>query len=143
VGTEGRSQWRQVDRGPAFDAADRFVATLRQPDLPSKLPEIQSMVTPESWPAWRSAVLNGSFTASYLNELHMMSNLVRLPSDDMAYVFFPVVHPDQTEPILLEPGTRPMYMHVATLVQVGDRWLVHQLGPMVPPADLGRVPYSW
>jgi len=84
MGTEDRSQRRHLDCGPAFDGADRFVATLRQPDLPGRLPEIQPMVTPESRPAWRSAVLNGSVTASYLNELHVMSNMVRLPADDMA-----------------------------------------------------------
>jgi hypothetical protein len=60
----------------------------------------------------------------------------------MAYVLCPRVHPEQTEPFMVE-RSRAMELTVITLVERRGRWLVHAIGPMVPPADLGLTAYSW
>jgi hypothetical protein len=75
-------------------------------------------------------------------EITHYSSQVRYPADGMAYVFCPILHPDETEGLLIE-SPQPMWLNVLTLLQVGGKWLVHQAGPMIPPADLGKVAYSW
>lgn len=39
--------------------------------------------------------------------------------------------------------SRAMELTVITLVERRGRWLVHAIGPFVPPADLGLTAYSW
>lgn len=60
----------------------------------------------------------------------------------MAYVFCPAMQPEEEEPELVEAPTA-LPMRVITLLDQGGQWKVHQVGPMVPPASVGRVAYSW
>jgi hypothetical protein len=146
--TVDRSKWRYEDGGPAFEAADQFVNLLKVltverlqgMDISSRIGELRGRVTQESWPSWRDVATAG-FDIPWLNELRGCLPKVRFPADGIAYVFCPIVHPDQTEPVTL--GHQQIYMHVVTLV--GDRgvWRVVGVGPMIPPQDLGRRPYSW
>ena len=54
----------------------------------------------------------------------------------------PSTGPEQAEPFLVE-RPQAMELTVITLVERRGRWLVHAIGPMVPPADLGLTAYSW
>jgi hypothetical protein len=77
---------------------------------------------------------------------------VRYPADGMAYVFCPQASRDlegllgtmtsSAEPYLVG-SPRPATVTLITLVLRRGRWLVHAIGPMVAPADLGLKAYSW
>ncbi len=136
-----RSKWRYEDGGPAYEAAVRCVDLIRQPDVADRLEELRALVTEESWPNWRDGATAG-FNIPWLNQLRGCLPKVRLPADGMAYVFCPIIHPDQTEPVTFDH--QRILMHVVTLVEERGAWRVHQIGgEMVPPQDLGRQPYSW
>jgi hypothetical protein len=147
-GAEDRSKWRYEDGGPAFEAADHFVNMLKVltvdrlqgKDISSRFDELRARVTDESWPKWRDVVIAG-FDIPWLNELRGCLPKVRFPADGMAYVFCPIIHPDQTEPVAF--GHQQIHMHVVTLVEERHAWRIVDIGPMIPPQDLGRQPYSW
>jgi hypothetical protein len=141
VGTEDRSKWVYSEAGPPFTAAWEFVDLLRQPDVDRRLEQVRERVTAQSWAAWERSIRAG-LDPHWLLELSHFSQTVRHPASGMAYVFCVVLHPDQNEEILVTQP-QPMFMHVVTLLEQEGRWLVHQIGPMVPPADLGRQAYSW
>jgi putative PIN family toxin of toxin-antitoxin system len=136
---EDRSKWKYEDGGAAFDAARAMVDWLLA--LPRDRQRGREMVTPESWPNFQRAIADG--TAAELARLigHWMPK-VRYPAPGMAFVFCPRVHAEQAEPFMVE-RPQAMELTVITLVERRGRWLVHGMGPMVPPADLGLTAYSW
>ena len=141
-GTEDRSKWRYEDGGAALEAALRFVSLLKEPDISNRVSDFKELVTRETWPAWHKALRRG-FAAPFLNQFTGHLSKVRFPADGMAYVFFPITHPDQTESILIDKPQQ-MYINFVTLLLEDGEWRIHGVGPtMVPPQDLGRQPYSW
>jgi hypothetical protein len=141
-GTEDRSKWHYEDGGPALESAVEFVHLLKDPDVSNRLDEFRKRVTKGSWPAWQEAISRG-FAAPFLNELTGHLSKVRFPADGMAYVFYPITHPDQDAPILIDKPQK-MYLNFVTLLLEDGEWRVHDIGPtMAPPQDLGRTPYSW
>jgi hypothetical protein len=141
IGDEDRSRWRNEEGGPAFEASRRFIALILSPDVGERLHEVRELVTPQSWPAWREAIERGLDRALVVS-LRGGLKQVRHPADGMAYVFWPIIHPDQDEPVLYDHRQK-VALNVVTLLEVDGEWLVHQVGEMVPPADLGLEPYSW
>lgn len=142
AGNEDRSKWRYEDGGPTLEAAIHLVQLLKDPSVSGRLDEVEKRVTKESWTAWRQAVSRG-FASPFLNELTGHLSKVRFPADGMAYVFFPITHPDQNESILIDKPQK-MYINFVTLLVEDREWRIHDIGPMmVPPQDLGRQPYSW
>jgi hypothetical protein len=139
--SEDRSKWRYAEGGPPLEAAIQFVQVLKDPDIAARLNEVRELVTVSSWLAWRELLQHG-LDRGFLTELHGHMPKVRFPADGMAYVFIPVTHPDQDEPIVFDkPQAVPM--NVVTLLEERGVWRVHAVGGMVPPQDLGRTPYSW
>ena len=139
VSTEDRSKWRYENFGAAHQAGVAFGEWL---DIfASDIEAGRSLVTAESWPLWEAAARDGSLKHLAVEVTHYTSQ-VRYPADGIAYVFCPILHPDETEGHLIE-SPQPMWLNVLTLLQVEGKWLVHQAGPMIPPAELGKVAYSW
>jgi putative PIN family toxin of toxin-antitoxin system len=139
VSAEDRSSWRYEEGGAALDAAHTFVEWLR--GLPAERERGHEMVTPESWVTLQQAIADGS-AATVAESITHWSASVRHPADGMAYVFCPHVHPDQDE-VFLVPGPTVMNVTAITLVWRDSRWLVHGVGPLVPPAHVGLKAYSW
>ena len=139
--TEDRSQWHYQEGGAPFEVAVRFVQLIKEPDVALRLDEVRELVTVASWPVWQDSIRNG-FRPGFLNELTGFLHKVRIPADDMAYVFWPITHPDQDEPFAIDKQ-QPMWMNIVTLLKEDGDWRVHQVGAMVPPQTLGRQPYSW
>lgn len=141
-GSDDRSKWRYEDGGAALEAAVAFVQLLKEPDISDRLEEFRGRVTKERWPAWQEAVSRG-FAVPFLNELTGHLSKVRFPTDGMAYVFYPITHPDQAESVLIDKPQQ-MYTNFVTLLLEDGEWRVHDIGPtLVSPQDLGRQPYSW
>jgi hypothetical protein len=141
-GNEDRSRWRYADGGSALEAGVQFVQLLKDRDIANRLDEVRERVTKESWPDWQEAVSRG-FPAQFLNQLTGHMSKVRFPADGMAYVFYPITHPDQDEPIPIDKPQK-VYLNFVTLLLEDHQWRVHDVGPvMIPPQDLGRQPYSW
>ena len=141
VSSEDRSEWRYEDGGPALLAAHTFIGLLKSPDLSDRLAEVKDLVTAESWPTWTAHIQEG-LSAPFLNEFTHQSTRVRYPAEGMAYVLYPVLHPDQTDPVTIETPT-VMAANWVTLLLEGDQWKVHQIGELVAPAALGKQAYSW
>jgi hypothetical protein len=51
-------------------------------------------------------------------------------------------HPDHWETLVVAQPTLS-YMNVVTLIEEYDEWRAHAIGPMLPPAELGKNAYSW
>lgn len=71
-----------------------------------------------------------------------LSTKVRYPADGMAYVFAPVLHPDQHEDVRCMMATR-IHAKIFTLLFEHGVWRIHDIGRMLPPAELGKTAYSW
>ncbi len=142
INPEDRSKWRLELGGPAFEAANRCVKLLKQPDLRNRLDELEALVATAAWPNWREAALRG-FDAPFLNRLTGISTTVHHPAEGIAYVACPITHPDQIEALVFPKSTQ-MSAYFVTLIEEGARWRVHTLGRRwIPPQELGREPYSW
>jgi hypothetical protein len=137
---EDRSKWRYEDNGPPIVTVLAFRQWLGL--LPLALDMGETLFTAAAWPTWRQQATDGTLDAHFRTELAHWSNKVRYPADDMAYVFAPVLHPDQDEPITItEP--QKVYMLVYTLLREDGQWRLHSVGRMIPPADVGKTAYSW
>ena len=141
AGSEDRSKWRYQEGGPPLDAAITFIDLLKDSEVSERQGEVRELVTVASWPAWR-IMLEQGLDRGFLTQLHGHMPKVRCPADGMAYVFIPITHPDQDEPILFDKP-QAIAMNVVTLVEERGAWRVHAIGGMVAPQDLGREPYSW
>jgi hypothetical protein len=141
AGNEDRSNWRYQEGGPPLEVAIQFVNLLKEPNVESRLNEVQELVTEASWPTWRELVGRG-LDRGWLTQLHGHMPKVRCPAEGMAYVFIPITHPDQDEPILFDkPQAIPM--NIVTLLEEHGAWRVHAIGGMVPPQEVGLEAYSW
>jgi putative PIN family toxin of toxin-antitoxin system len=139
VSKEDRTGWRYEDFGLPLVAALQFLEWMHQ--LPANAGAGAELTTRDSWPNWVQAASDGTLTR-WIEAGWGWSTKVRYPADGMAYVFCPASHPDQTEPVLIE-GPTAMRLEVITLFDEDGQWKVHALGAMVPPADVGRIAYSW
>jgi hypothetical protein len=109
--------------------------------LPESLDLGERITTAEAWPVWRQQALTGTLN-NLRAKLGHMSTVVRYPADGMAFVCAPILHPDLDEPAAMSEPTR-LYAKVVTLLLEADAWRVHVVGPMIPPAELGKTAYSW
>jgi hypothetical protein len=136
---EDRSRWRYEDEGAPYFVAMAFTDWAN--GKRGTLEDGANVTTSTSWPIWRALAVEDELKDA-LREVTHFSNKVRYPADGMAYVFAPIVHPDQNEPILFMGPTKT-YLNVFTLVLEDGVWKVHQFGAMLPPADIGKDAYSW
>ena len=98
---------------------------------------------PGKTPHFVTGGLIGRVSGRLGNQLTGYMSKVRFRADGMAYVFYPITHPDQDEPILIDKPQK-VYLNFVTLLLENEQWRVHDVGPvMIPPQDLGRQPYSW
>lgn len=122
------SRMRKEAGGPALATALRFAEWVRA--LPEQVEAGASLTTPESWPAWRRQAEDGTLRDVWRRIAHCLE-YVRYPSDDVAFVFFPVVHPDQDEVFTTKAGDS-LEMYCMMLHRGHDAWRVHSLaGPRV------------
>jgi hypothetical protein len=134
---EDGSHWRYEDESQPYVTARAFTEWAN-----GKLGTCEdgaNVTTTTSWPIWRDLAIGGKLKDA-LREVTHFSTKVRYPADGMAYVFAPIVHPDQDEPFLFTEPTST-YLNVFTLVLEDDLWKVHQFGVMLPPAELGKEAY--
>jgi hypothetical protein len=136
---EDRSQWRYEDEGTPYFVAMTFTDWAK--GKRGTLEDGANMTTSTSWPIWRALAVEDKLKDA-LREVTHFSNKVRYPADGIAYVLAPIVHPDQDEPVLIV-GPMRIPLNVFTLVLEDGVWKVHQFGAMLPPAELGKRPYSW
>jgi hypothetical protein len=140
-GEEDRSKWKYEDGGRPLEVATRFVAWLQSPERIAE--DGQAMATKASWPAWQRWVAAPTEERIHsVREITHFSLKVRYPAGGMAYVLCPITHPDQDEALIVtEPAQA--WMNVVTLLFEGGDWKVHQVGRMLPPAEVGLQAYSW
>jgi hypothetical protein len=132
-------EWQvEVDGWPLF-CARTFLLWLDF--LPESLEVGERITTAEAWPVWREQASSGALS-SLRGKLAHMSTVVRYPADDMAFVYAPILHPQENELAATNGPTR-LYAKVVTLLFEGEEWRVHVVGPMVSPAELGKTAYSW
>jgi hypothetical protein len=132
-------KWQvEVDGWPSY-CARTFLLWLDF--LPESLELGGRITTTEAWPVWREQALSGAL--SHLRQkLAHMSTVVQYPADGMAFVCAPILHPDRDELVVITDPTL-LYAKVVTLLLEADAWRVHVIGPMIPPAELGKIAYSW
>jgi hypothetical protein len=140
--TENRSKWRYEEGGKPLDVASSFIDLLKSDDVKGRLTELKSMVSAASWPTWGRTIREGGVDSRHLLQYTHVSTTVRYPADGMAFVVWPVTHPDHTEAFVIEE-TRAIYANIVTLVLEEGEWKVHQIGEIVSPAALGKLAYSW
>lgn len=139
VTMEDRSWWRYEVNGAPLKTAVAFRDWID--GLPAALDAGATLTTEAAWPTFRRQALDGSLSRARL-ELFHMSTTVRYPADGVAYVASPVLHPDQSEVVVVtEPTT--IFALIFTLVLERGEWRIVSVGEMVPPAELGKTAYSW
>lgn len=136
---EDRAEWGYEDNGPPLTTVARFLEWLDL--LPVALDAGEGIFTPDSWPIWRTSAIDGSLRR-LSPELAHVSTKVRYPADGMAYVFAPILHPDQAEAVIIA-AEQEAYIHVYTLLLEDDEWRLHSVGKMLSPEELGKTAYSW
>jgi hypothetical protein len=103
---------------------------------------VSNVCTSQSLVTWERFFKDEWKHEAWIQKALACSTLVRHPAQGMAFVFFLVAHPDQTEPFTIERETLAS-VQVLTLVydhEIHD-WRVHALGAMVSPSDLGLVAF--
>jgi hypothetical protein len=109
--------------------------------LPESLEAGAKVMTSATWPAWRLRATTGDLT-SLKAELADVGSEVHYPADGMAYVFALIPESgEHSEAAQADPN--PTEGRAITLLFEGEEWRVHSVGPMVTPAELAKVPYSW
>ncbi len=136
-----RSQWRWETNWQPLVVAQVFRAWLASGGIES--PGRAGARDQGSWPTWeRMSLKQRQELARPL--LHWLDN-VYYPAEGMAFVYCPLLHPDQDEPIEIPPGAVYTDPYVITLVEEDGDWRVHSIGVrnQTSPQTLGREPYSW
>jgi hypothetical protein len=135
-----RNRWRWETKGRPLHVAQLFRAWLASEEPDPRLG--QALATDASWPTWEQMPLKRRQEMAR-SLLHWLDN-VYYPADGMAYVYCPLLHPDQDEPIEIPPGGVYPDPYVITLVQEDGDWRIHSIGlrNQTSPQALGREPYS-
>ena len=105
--------------------------------------DVSVMCTRSSLETWERYFRDDWKADEWLQKSLASSMTIRYPAPGMAFVFFLLSHPDQTEPYTIEKETKAS-IEAVTLhydEQIHD-WRVHAVGAMGPPSDLGLVPFT-
>ncbi len=103
---------------------------------------LSGLVTASSLPRWKAVLDSADQGRQWRQRNNGIMPLVRHPAPNIAYVFCPLMHPDQTEPVVIERETQAS-ADIFTLVyddEIHD-WKIHQFGAPASPQDLGEVPF--
>jgi hypothetical protein len=123
---------RPVELGQLF--ADRLCG---RNDL-----NVSNVCTSRSRPTWERFFKTEWKADEWIQKALACSTLVRHPAPGMAFVYFLVAHPDQTEPFTIERETLASVEALTLLYdhEIHD-WRVHAMGAMGPPSDVGLVAF--
>ena len=138
---DDRTGWRYSYGGRPVEQTSRFLRLLTGEDRVDI--HLLSIVTDASLDTWQRFFDGSEWSAdSYKKKNLGLMPLVRHPAPDMAYVFCPLIHPDQTEQFTIDKETQAS-VEIATLlydVKIRD-WKVHTLGGPISPHDVEIEPF--
>ena len=133
-----RSGWRYSIGGRPIELARLFVDRL----CGRNQLDVSMVCTSRSRAVWEHFFTETWRAEDWIQKALASSTTVRHPAPGMAFVFFLLSHPDQTEPFTIETETLAS-IEVVTLVYEEDvrDWRIHAVGAMGPPADLGLTAF--
>lgn len=132
------SGWRYSYGGRPFELARTFLDLLT--GKADAIPLV-SLVTQKSLATW-TAFFKTVNHEEWRQKSYGIAPMVRHPGPDICYVMCMVMHPDQTEPVVIKETTK-VSADLLTLLydnEVRD-WRVHCLGAPAPPESVGREPF--
>jgi hypothetical protein len=133
-----RRGWRYTIGGRPVELAQLFVDRL----CGRNQLEVSNVCTNRSRPVWERFFEDEWKAEEWIQKALACSTTVRHPAPGMAFVFFLLTHPDQTEAFTIDRETLAS-AEALTLVydQAIHDWRVHPMGAMGPPSDLGLVAF--
>lgn len=133
------SGWRYTYGGRPFELARIFLDLLTGKADAVPLVSVVSEASLKTWTAFFETINH----EEWIQKSYGIAPMVRHPGPDISYVLCVVMHPDQTEAVVIMETTK-VTADLITLLYEADvqDWRIHSLGAPAPPESVGRETFA-